>query len=160
MRGPRLKAAVLRTTVRAPVRPTEDPALVRAAVLSIFPGSEVHEAPGRVVAQVASLDRLRQLIGSQRIPDTARGVMLAGLSFDAPEATFLLGKQAAAAGRAHFGPLRSPLGDLEVTIQGEDLDEVERAIYWLAPDTTVPEEWAEVPARLRPQDVPQNGRSP
>jgi predicted RNA binding protein with dsRBD fold (UPF0201 family) len=132
---------------------------VRAAILALFPDALFHETPQEIVAQVASLDRLRQLIRSQRIPDTARSVMLGGIYND-PETTFLLGKQAAAAGRAHFGPLRSPLGDLAVTIAAGDLDAVERAIYWLAPDTTVPEEWAEIPLRLRPQDVPQNGRSP
>ncbi|MEA3202026.1 MAG: uncharacterized protein QOE90_3454 [Thermoplasmata archaeon] len=150
MRGPRLKAAVLRVTVRAPVRPTEDPEKVRAAILSLFPGATVREVSWGLVADAPHLDRLRELIRSTRIPDSARGAMMAGLSEDGMRAAFLLGKQAAAGGRAHFGPLRSPLGDLEVTLEGEQPDEVARAIYRIAPDTTVPEEWAEIPAHLRP----------
>jgi predicted RNA binding protein with dsRBD fold (UPF0201 family) len=150
---------VLRIHVRAPVRPTEDPERVRAAIISLFPDAVFSDGPGEVVAHVQGLDRLRQLIRSARIPDTARSVMLGGIYND-PQTTFLLGKQAAAAGRVHFGPLRSPLGDLEVTFAGGDLNEVERAIYALAPDTTVPDEWAQIPLRLRPQDIPQNGRSP
>lgn len=76
--------------------------------------------------------------------------MLSGLSGDGMSARFLLGKQAAAAGRAHFGPLRSPLGDVEVSLFGEEEFEVERAIYRVAPDTTVAPELAEVPVALRP----------
>lgn len=144
---------VLRAHVRTPLKPTEDPAKVRAAILAIFPGAEVSEDGGVVEAEVADLARLKELIRSHLIQDTARGAMLAGLSDDGASTRFLLGKQAAAAGRAHFGPLRSPLGDLEVSLHGTEPHEVERAIYHLAPDTTVAPEWAEIPASLRPQDA-------
>lgn len=150
MRGSLFKAFVLRIHVHAPVKPTEDPAKVRQAVTNLFPGAEVTESADRIYALAPSLDRLRELIRSERIPDTARGVMLAGLAMDGTSARFQLGKQAAAAGRAHFGALRSPLGDLEVTLFGDEPHEVERAIYRTAPDTTVPLELAEVPPALRP----------
>lgn len=106
---------------------------------------------GELVAVAPGLERLRELIRSERIPDSARGVMLAGLSEGGGRARFLLGKQAAAAGRVHFGPLRSPLGDLEVTLFGDGEYEVVRAIYAAAPDTTVEPELAQVPPVLRPQ---------
>lgn len=121
------------------------------AIEKLFPGAKPEIAEAEVTAVAPSLDRLRELVRSQRIPDTARGAMLSGLSDDGRRARFLLGKQAAAAGRAHFGPLRSPLGDLEVTIFSEEEFEVERAIYRTAPDTTVAPELAEIPAALRPQ---------
>lgn len=140
----------LRITLRAPVKPTEDPEKVKAAIGKLFPGASLEAREGEVVATAPSLVRLRELIRSDRIPDTARGVMLAGLSMDGASARFLLGKQAAAAGRAHFGPLRSPLGDLEVTLFGDEPYEVERVIYETAPDTTCAPEWAEVPPALRP----------
>ena len=140
----------LRIVVRAPIRPTEDPAKVRAAVESLFPGATVEETAEEIVAVAPTLARLRELIRSTRIPDTARGVMLGGLTLDGLSTTFWLGKQAAAVGRAHFGPLRSPLGDIMVTIFGEKEHEVERVIYETAPDTTVPPELAEVPPALRP----------
>lgn len=140
----------LRIHVRAPVKPTEDPERVRAAILALFPGARVEESEGEMAAVAPDLARLRELVRSERIPDTARGVMLAGLAPDGASARFLLGKQAAAAGRAHFGPLRSPLGDLEVTLFGDDEFEVERAIYHAAPDTTCEPELAEVPPALRP----------
>lgn len=153
MRGSLFKAFVLRIHVLAPVKPTEDPAKVRQAVTNLFPGAEVQESEGRVYALAPSLDRIRELVRSERIPDTARGVMLAGLSMDGSSARFLLGKQAAAAGRVHFGALRSPLGDVEVTLLGDEPHEVERAIYRTAPDTTVPPELAEVPPALRPEPL-------
>lgn len=141
---------VLRVYVLASVRPTEDPEKVRAAILRIFPTATVTPGEGKMSAVVPDLARLRELIRAHQIQDTARGAMLQGLSMDGTSAQFLLGKQAAAAGRAHFGPLRSPLGDIEVSIFGHDPHEVEKAIYHLAPDTTVPKELAEVPHSLRP----------
>ncbi|HEX2021440.1 MAG TPA: RNA-binding domain-containing protein [Candidatus Thermoplasmatota archaeon] len=142
---------MLRIRIRATVNPTEDPEKVRRAIVALFPGALVQEGEGVMVAEATDLGRLTELVRSERIPDSARGVMLAGLSDDGMSARFRLGKQAAAAGRAHFGPLRSPLGDLEVTLLGDEEFEVERAIYRVAHDTTVEPEWAEVPPALRPQ---------
>lgn len=149
---PFVALVALRIHVRATIRPTEDAEKVRKALVSLFPGAPVEIDDEEAIAVAPSLDRLRELIRSQRIPDTARGVMLAGLADDGMSARFLLGKQAAAAGRAHFGPLRSPLGDIEVTLFGEAQFEVERAIFHAAPDTTVPAELAEVPTALRPME--------
>lgn len=140
----------LRVHVRAPLRPTEDPGKVVLAIVKIFPSAKPEVGADEVTAVVPDLDRLRELIRSQRIPDTARGAMLSGLANDGMSARFLLGKQAAAAGRAHFGPVRSPLGDIAVSLFGDSEFEVERAIYHLAPDTTVAPELAEIPESQRP----------
>jgi predicted RNA binding protein with dsRBD fold (UPF0201 family) len=148
-----MKPPVLRIHVRAVVKPTEDPAKVRRALVALFPGAEVEDREGWLYAEAKDLARLKELIRSEQIQDTARGVMLAGLLADGMGTTFRLGKQAAAAGRLHFGPLRSPLGDVEVTITGTGTHEVERLLYHLAPDTCVAPEWAEVPDHLRPQDA-------
>ena len=141
---------MLRIRARAPVHATEDPAKVRLALIHLFPGAEVQEGTEEVWADVPDLARLRELVRSQRIPDTARGVMLAGLSDDGLRTRFRLGKQAAAAGRAHFGPIREPLGEVVLEMTGDAPGEVERAIYRLAPDTTVEPELAEVPPSERP----------
>jgi len=145
---------VLRITIRAPINPTEEPARVRAAIEKLFPGATIRQENDEMIAQAPHLERLRELIRSTRIPDSARGAMLANLDDAGSRTTFLLGKQAATAGRAHFGPLRSPLGDLEVELAGAE-GEAEREIYRIAPDTTVPEEWAEVPHRMRPDSHTQ-----
>lgn len=140
----------IRIHVLAPIRPTEDPDKVRAAIEKMFPGAEVQMHEDRVTARAPDMDRIRELVRSTRIPDTARGVMLSGLSMDGTSARFLLGKQAAAAGRVHFGAGRSPLGDLEVSVFGDEPLEVERFLYRVAPDTTVEPELAEIPPALRP----------
>ena len=141
---------MLRVRLRTPLKPTEDPARVAAAITNLFPDAQVELADGEALALAHDLGRLRELVRSERIPDTARGAMLGGLSIDGARAVFRLGKQAAAAGRAHFGALGGPLGELEVTLEGDAALEVERAIYHVAPDTTVPLELAEVPPALRP----------
>ncbi|HUR70048.1 MAG TPA: hypothetical protein VM370_12455 [Candidatus Thermoplasmatota archaeon] len=141
---------MLRISVRAPIRPTEDPAKVAAAIAKLFPGADVKVAPDEASAAAPSLARLAELIRSTQIQDTARGQMLAGLAPEGMSATFWLGKQAAAVGRAHFGPLRSPLGDIMVHLEGDADLEVERAIYEAAPDTTCAPELATVPPVLRP----------
>jgi len=141
---------MLRITARAGVKPTEDEARVAKALTLLFPGAAVARQDDALVATPGDLARLRELIRSQRIPDTARGQMLAGLSNDGLRARFTLGKQAAAVGRAHFGALRGPLGDIDVELAGDEPGEVERAIYRLAPDTTVELELSEVPPAERP----------
>jgi hypothetical protein len=140
----------LRIHVLVPIRPTEDPEKVRGAIVSLFPGAAIEMHADRATAIAPSFARIAELVRSYRIPDTARGQMLAGLTQDGLRASFLLGKQAAAVGRAHFGPLRSPLGDIEVTILGDVQFEVERLIYETAPDTTCTPEQAQVPPALRP----------
>lgn len=151
MQRPRAVAVPVRVRARAPIRPTEDPEKVRQALVNLFPGARVSAGAALVEADVPDLARLRELVRSQRIPDTARGAMLSGLSDDGMTARFRLGKQAAAAGRAHFGPIREPLGEVEVEMLGDAPGEVERFIYHLAPDTTVEPEWAEVPPAERPE---------
>lgn len=140
----------LRIHVRAPIRSTEDPEKVRVAITEMFPGAQVEMTPTQASAIAPSFARLKELIRAYRIPDTARGQMLMGLAPGGLRSTFLLGKQAAAVGRAHFGSLRSPLGDIEVSILGDEESEVERFIYETAPDTTCAPELAEIPPALRP----------
>ena len=141
----------VRIHLRAPIRPTEDAEKVAQAIVKLFPTAKPEIAATQVTAVATDLARLRELVRSTRIPDTARGQMRAGLANDGLSARFLLGKQAAAVGRAHFGPVRSPLGDIEVTLLGDAEHEVEQAIYHVAPDTTVAPELSEVPESLRPQ---------
>ncbi len=134
-------------TVRAPVHPTEDPARVEEAVLNLFPRGDLEVRPREVVLTNADLEGLRELLWSHQIVDTARDVMLRG--HHGTTVTFHLGKQAAYAGKPHVGAERAPLGSLEVTVRGEDEEEVLRAVYETAPDTTVPPEQSTVPPRWR-----------
>ncbi len=142
---------MLRIEVRALVKPTEDVDRVSAAIVLLFPDAAVERTDRGLIGQATSLNRLRELIMSAQIPDAARGAMLRNLSEDGRTTDFLLGKQAAAVGRIHFGPVRGSLGELEVTLRGDEPGEVERAVYGAAHDTTVPLELAKIPPSERPE---------
>lgn len=149
-----------RVTVRVPLRPTELPDVVRGCITNLFPDVDVRETADGFEADVADVSRLRELVRAQRIPDTARGAILAGRSSDGTRLLFRLGKQAAAAGRAHFGALGGPLGEVEVEVADDDAMAVERWAYHVAPDTTVPLDLAEVPPALRPHQGDEPNASP
>lgn len=152
----------VRVSVRAPLRLTEDPRKVAAAVANLFPTAAIDVLPDAVVAEGADLDKLRTLVREHQIPDSARGAMIAsrataadgsddGVS-DRRFARFRLGKQAAHMGHPHFGAPASSLGEIEVLLEADDEEELLRAIYWTAPDTTVAPELATVPRELRPPE--------
>ena len=118
--------------MRAPVRPTEDPERVREALLRFFPGAEVRAEPGALVAATTDLRPLRRRVWELRIIDTFRGQFLHGMEPDRRRTRVRLSKQAALAGHVSFSPRPHPLGDLELTVEDED---VERLAWWLAPET-------------------------
>jgi hypothetical protein len=107
--------------VSVPVRPTEDEGKVRRALLNLFPDLRIEVAPDGLQGETADLETLRELIRSQRIRDTARGILQRGRS-DA-RTKFELSKQAALMGRVNFAS-GSPLGDISVDIETDALDDV------------------------------------
>ena len=110
---------VVRVRVEAPVNPTESAAKVRTACLNVFPDLEFVEEGGRLVAHGATLDAFRELLRNQHIRDTARDLLIRGRRGNTT--TFRLSKQAAFVRRVNFSE-GSPLGDLTVTVEDEDLD--------------------------------------
>lgn len=117
-----------RIEVRTPVRPSEDPEKVAAAVRNLFPEAETKHRDGELVASAGSLDRLEELLNQQRILDTARGVFLRSVAEDGRTATFLVSKQAAAAGHVSFSVGESPLGDIQVTVEAENVESLLREV--------------------------------
>lgn len=109
---------MLHVRVATLCRPTEDPAKVRAALLHLFPDLAFEREDERVVGTSSSLETLRELIRNQRIRDTARGQFLAGRRGDRTHV--VLSKQAAAVGVVNFAA-GSPLGDIDVEIESDDL---------------------------------------
>lgn len=104
--------------IQAPCRPTEAPEKVRQAIQNLFPDTELR-ADGDVRGTTASLDRFAELLATQRIRAAAREVLQGALRGDV--LVFHLNKQAAFAGRVSFSA-HAPLGDITVTIRGEDLE--------------------------------------
>ena len=127
-----------RVTASTPIRPTEDPHQVEAALLRFFPGAEVARAADGLKATAGSLDALRSRVWELRIIDTVRGQLLRGLSPDGRSLSFHLSKQAAAAGKVSFPPTPHPLGDLDVRVElepGDPWPDAERLAWWLCPET-------------------------
>ncbi len=117
-------------TIRTLLRPTEDPEKVRTAILNLFPDCEIATGQGEIVAKAASLERFKTMIRNQKILDSIRKTLLSGVS---PGSTSLsLNKQAAFVKRVSLSEGRAALGNMEVTIESED---IERLIDEVAPRT-------------------------
>ena len=112
---------MLRVRVETPCRGTESLAKVKVALLNLFPDLTFEREDDTVAGTTASLERLRELIRSQRIRDTARGQLLAARHGD--RTRVVLSKQAAFVGVVNFA-VGSPLGDISVEIASDDLSAV------------------------------------
>ncbi len=111
---------MLRIHLEVPCRPTESASKVMLAVLNLFPDAELAE--GEVITgQVRDLGRFSELLRVQRIRNSAREVL--GGSIRGNRMVFHLNKQAALAGKVSFSAL-SPLGDIFVTVESDDLERV------------------------------------
>ena len=117
-------------TIRTPLRPTEDPEKIRRAILNLFPDSEITIDNVQAVATAVSLERFMTLIRNQKILDSIRNKLLAGIS--SGSSTISLNKQAAFVNRVSLSEGKTPLGNIEVTIESED---IERLINEVAPRT-------------------------
>ena len=104
---------MLQVRVETPCHPTEDPDKVVAALRTLFPDLQVDRRPEAMVGTTSRLDRLRERIRDQRIRDTARR----------DRTTIRLSKQAASVGVVNFA-VGSPLGDIVVEIESDDLSAV------------------------------------
>ena len=117
-------------TIRTPLRPTEDPEKVRTAIQNLFPESEITTDPNEVVAKTASLERFMTLIRNQKILDSIRSKLVHAMQ---PGSTIIsLNKQAAFVKRVSLSEGKAALGNMEVTIEAED---IERLIDSVAPRT-------------------------
>lgn|GEM_PF-82853 len=114
---------MLRVRVHAPIRASEDPAKVEEAVRHIFPNATYEKGPKSIDATTDSLQDLRNVIWRQRILDASRRSLLRSLDEDGTRARFRLNKQAAYKGRLSFSEeLSSPLGDIDVEVEGDGLE--------------------------------------
>lgn len=129
----RLVGRGMRITVRAEVKPTEDPIKVKRALERIFPEIKFIYSDGLLVGESGnseSISTLRRLLRQQAILDTARSVMISNMKDDVTR--FMLNKQAAFVGKVSFTEGESPLGPIEVLLRAED---PQRLIDHLAPRT-------------------------
>jgi uncharacterized protein len=123
---------VHRVRVETPIHPTENPEKVMRALRNLFPDLRIESTAYRIGGTTENLDRLRELIRNQRIRDTARRQLIAGRREN--RTTVSLSKQAAFVGVVNFAA-SSPLGDIAVEIEADDLD---AAIDYIAESTVAP----------------------
>ncbi len=110
-----------RIHIEVKVNSTENPMKVKAAVLNIFPDAAFEERVDLLTAQAQSLEKLKELFRNQVIRDTARAVLRSSLKQGSVR--FSLNKQTAFVGKVNFAP-PSPLGEIFVTIEDEDIESV------------------------------------
>ncbi len=123
--------------VSALVHSTETQEKVEKAVKNLFP-VELHlEDYGipRLYGEgdLESLRVLHKRLREERILDTARQVLLSGVSGSTTQ--FALNKQVAFAGKVNFPAGEESLGSVYVEISAENKEDLIKIIEWLAPKT-------------------------
>ena len=118
-----------------PVNPSEDPDMVREAVLSLFPDAELELGEKGFVGTAPGLDLFSAQIRKQRILDATRAVMTKGMRDN--RTRFLLNKQVATVGKISFADRNPVLGGIEVSVEDDDLQSL---IDRVAPETVDGEE--------------------
>lgn len=119
--------------ITAPVEDTEIADRIADAITNVFPGAEVEDGHGELVAETHSLDHFSELLHRQEILDTARGEFFEHRRGDT--FSFDLKKQAAFQGVINFA-VGNPdeLGDIHVRVRVEE-PSVEEFVDFIAPPT-------------------------
>ncbi|MFB6296691.1 MAG: RNA-binding domain-containing protein [Halobacteriales archaeon] len=116
--------------ITTPLYPTEVRDRVEDAVHNLFPGAEIEERHGELVAEAHSLSRLAERVDEQNIGPTAHEIFLANR--DGEAFSFDLKKAAAFEGVVNFA-VGNPdeLGDIHVRVR-VDQPNVDTLIDYLA----------------------------
>ncbi|MEE9115747.1 MAG: RNA-binding domain-containing protein [Thermoplasmata archaeon] len=108
-----------RVVVTTICKPTENPDKVMRSMLNIFPDLQIEEVDEELVGTSESVANLEELLRKQRIRSAARAVFRKCVEGD--RLRFRLNKQVAFVGKVNFAE-SSPLGDIEVTIEDDDIE--------------------------------------
>jgi len=120
---------MLEVRLSAQLHPTEDKNKIAAAIRNIFPDAKL-EGEHEFAGTASSLETFAELLKKQRIRDAARQTLRRGRTDNSTK--FRLNKQVAFVGKVSFSEEIHPLGDIEVTIIADDLQQV---IDRVAPNT-------------------------
>lgn len=104
--------------VRTVCKPTESVEKVMKSMLNIFPDLQIEQRDEELVGITQAVDKLEELLRQQKIRSAARAIFLK--SVEGNTLKFRLNKQVAFVGKVSFAE-RSPLGDMEVRIEDENL---------------------------------------
>ena len=135
----------------APVYTTENPDSVKKAVshllnsgfskseeifVELTPADMDHiKTAAYFHGDLTSLSGIHYLIRREKIIDTAKSAFLDGLSEDECKTTVLLNKQAAFMKHLSFPADVEPLGSVELTIETETSEALQKVLDWLTPPT-------------------------
>lgn len=123
--------------VSALVYPTEIEEKVKTAITGLFPVELAIREFGTPQiygeGDFESLRLLHQRLREERILDTARNILLAGISGNTTQ--FRLNKQVAFMGKVNFPAGEESLGSIHVEITAENLENLLKIIDWLSPRT-------------------------
>ncbi len=127
----------VKVAVSALVYPTELEERVKKAITNLF-RIELHTEDfgiPRLLGEgdIESLRLLHRRLREERILDTARHVLMSGISGNT--AQFSLNKQVAFVGKVNFSVGEESLGSIYVEITSESKEELLKIIDWLAPKT-------------------------
>ena len=109
--------------------PTESRDKIEGAIKNVFPDATL-EGDDPIHGTSSSVEMFSEILKRQRIRDAARAVMRRGVADQAT--SFKLNKQVASVGRISFSQEAHALGDIEVTIESDDIGAL---IESVAPDT-------------------------
>lgn len=115
-----------KVVARAPVNPTEDLDKVIRALSNIFDYEDIliSEDNVTVTGNISCIFPLKEFLEKGQIRDTARKMILKGWKEESKTIKLKLSKQAAFADRVNLVDTDlSPLGEIEVEITTEDLEE-------------------------------------
>lgn len=123
--------------VSALVYPTEIEDKVKTAITGLFPVELAIREFGlpQIYGEgdLESLRLLHQRLREERILDTARNILLAGISGSTTQ--FRLNKQVAFMGKVNFPAGEESLGSIYVEITAENREDLLKLIDWLSPRT-------------------------
>lgn len=123
--------------VFALVYPTEIEEKVKTAINNLFPVElAIREFGTPQLYGEGDLESLRSLhlhLREERILDTARHILLTGISGSTTQ--FRLNKQVAFMGKVNFPAGEESLGSIHVEITAGNRDDLLKIIDWLAPET-------------------------
>ncbi|OYT58636.1 hypothetical protein B6U71_04225 [Euryarchaeota archaeon ex4484_178] len=116
--------------IETEINPTEDVEKIKGAILNIFPDAKFEIFAGEIKAFSRDIENFGKILREEKIRDAARSVLLGNLYDN--EIIFRINKQAATVGKINFSVGDVPLGDMKITIKGENLREM---VNRIAPDT-------------------------
>ena len=115
--------------------PTENVDKIKEAILKIFPDARIKISENYILAETRSMENFASLLRKQRIRDSARSVLIEGM--DERSITFRLNKQVMTVGKINFAVEDMPLGDVEVRVEAEELEDIREILDSVAPSTRV-----------------------